>query len=359
MSRLASRLFQAIALMLLLVSIRPGFAGGPKTIYRQTLRSTALVVTSDGSGTGWLADSAGKLLVTNQHVVGNQDKVTVLFPQYQSGQPIAERDHYLKHGRPIRGQVLDTDAQRDLAVIELESLPEGVVAMKLAAASPEPGEAVHSIGNPGASGALWVYTSGPVRALYWYEGLYAGHPLKARIIESQSPINPGDSGGPVVNDQGELVGVVMGANTKGQLLSHQIDVGEVKVFLDRVRPLANPRSAADYNRRGESFKGKKHYTQALANFTKALRLEQAHVPALLNRAFVYNELGRFEDAIADCDQIVNRDPNNSTAYRERGFAHGQNEEYEQAIHDLSKAVELNPKDLSAKRYLEEVVRKKK
>ena len=54
----------------------------------------------------------------------------------------------------------------DLALIELiDPLPEGTVELKLAADSADPADRVHSIGNPGASGALRVYTSGTVRGL--------------------------------------------------------------------------------------------------------------------------------------------------------------------------------------------------
>ena len=48
----------------------------------------------------------------------------------------------------------------DLAVIELERMPPGVQALRLAASSVVPGQRIHSIGNPGVSGALWVYTPG-------------------------------------------------------------------------------------------------------------------------------------------------------------------------------------------------------
>ena len=45
-------------------------------------------------------------------------------------------------------------------------MPDGVPELVLAKASAEPGQSVHSIGNPGGSGALWVYTPGKVRQVY-------------------------------------------------------------------------------------------------------------------------------------------------------------------------------------------------
>ena len=71
------------------------------------------------------------------------------------------------------------------------------VEMKLASGSPNPGERVHSIGNPVASTAMWIYTSGTVRqVLSAKTSLGKKQKLDAKVIETQSPIKPGDSGGP-------------------------------------------------------------------------------------------------------------------------------------------------------------------
>ena len=109
--------------------------------------------------------------------------------------------------------------------------------MPLAAESPDPGQTVHSLGNPGRSGALWVYTPGKVRQVYsktWKAKLDdRTHTFEARVIETDSPTNPGDSGGPLVNDKGELVGVTEGGATDAQLLSLFVDLSEVKKLLRR------------------------------------------------------------------------------------------------------------------------------
>ena len=94
---------------------------------------------------------------------------------------------------------------------------------------------MHSIGNPGKSGALWVYASGSVRSIYpkdWRvkEGERI-HDFKAKVLETQSPTNPGDSGGPLVNDKGEMIGITQGYAPDAQLLSLFIDISEVRTFL--------------------------------------------------------------------------------------------------------------------------------
>src|SRR6185437_1727576 len=55
--------------------------------------------------------------------------------------------------------------------------------------------------------------------------------IKAKVVETQGPINRGDSGGPLVNDQGDLVGVVSSFQPQDRLVSWNIEVNEVRAFL--------------------------------------------------------------------------------------------------------------------------------
>jgi S1-C subfamily serine protease len=216
--------------------------GGEK-IYQRAIKSTVWVLsradeTHLRTGTGSLIDRGKGLVVTNCHVVGDNDKVTLLFPIYQKGKLVTERSTYLslvKSGG-LAGKVVARDAKKDLALIRLDVIPEGVQELRLARDSVSPGQRVHSIGNPGKSSALWLYTQGSVRQVShksWRAGASDGkaREYEAEVIETQSPTNPGDSGGPLVNDRGELVGVTQGIATDAQLLSIFIDVSEVKQLL--------------------------------------------------------------------------------------------------------------------------------
>lgn len=227
-----------LALMPVLASepVRADENSPGRKVYRRTLTSTAWVHAEKGTGTAWVVDLRSRLLVTNHHVVGSSDKVFVYFPLFEDGELIAERKEYASKGTRIRGTVLETDPWRDLAIIQLDSLPENARALKLAAASCGPGEQIHSIGNSGKSGGLWAYTRGEVKQVYRREQRTAsGLQVRVRIVETQSPVNPGDSGGPVVNDEGELVGVTCSYRLDARLVSQCIDVQEVKAFAERVR----------------------------------------------------------------------------------------------------------------------------
>ena len=207
-------------------------------IYNDTLKSTAWVLAktdgSTSSGTGVLVNEEKKLLLTNFHVVGEARAAVIFFPDYKNEQPINERGHYLKNVKKlgIRGRVLGADRKRDLALVELDRLPAGVKALDLAPKTIGPGAVVQSIGNSGSSEALWVFTSGTVRSVYQKQFRTGAGEHDFKVVETQSPINPGDSGGPVVNDKGELIGIAQSISPKARLVSYNVDVSEVKAFLE-------------------------------------------------------------------------------------------------------------------------------
>jgi serine protease Do len=223
-----------------------GRARADEEVYQRTLPSTVMVLgkTKDRiiTGSGALVDLKRRLVVTNWHVVGDSDEVLVIFPSYDvKGKLIAETAHYVagakqlqRDGRLVAGRVVGRLRERDLALIELTQVPKDARALPLAAESAKPGQRVHSIGNPASSDALWVYTRGAVRQVYMRTFLLDGDfKVRARVVETQSPVNHGDSGGPVVNDRGELVAIVQStANAdKVHLVSIFIDVSEVRALL--------------------------------------------------------------------------------------------------------------------------------
>jgi S1-C subfamily serine protease len=206
-------------------------------VYKSTLPSTVWIRVDEGQGTGALIDRKKKIVLTAYHVIAETKKVEVFFPAFDNAKKvIADQDHYLKKMAPIPAKVLLADPSLDLALLVLDSLPEGAEELRLASTSSKPGERVHTVGNPKASGGLWVYTSGTVRQVIQKAvTLPGGQRVKAWSLEMQNPINQGDSGGPVVNDQGELVGVNSSALFEGaQLMSDAIDVREVWALLRRL-----------------------------------------------------------------------------------------------------------------------------
>ncbi len=190
------------------------------------------------SGTGSLVDRKHRLLVTNVHVVGRAQQVIIHFPAEENGLAQARREYYLE--RPgITGKVVAREERCDLALVQLESLPGSARVVPLAKASARPAQEVHSIGNPGASGALWVYAPGKVRQVFpdswkvFNEREQKVHTYEAMKLETDSALNPGDSGGPLVDERGHLVGVAHGGNAQAKGLSIFIDIGECRKLLEK------------------------------------------------------------------------------------------------------------------------------
>lgn len=222
---------------------------GEKLVPR-LLKSTVWIVTEMqignrklySSGSGSLIDKANKLILTNYHVVLHTGKAKVSFPAHDKGALLTEKRRYMealeRGGMPevgIPGEVVWKDETKDLALIRLVGIPEGVQQLRISHESGKAGQRVHSIGNPGQSDFLWVYTSGTARQRghkKW--NAIAGReilPFEGEVLETQSPTNPGDSGGPLVNDRCELIGVTEGGNMGAQLMSFFMDVSEVRRVL--------------------------------------------------------------------------------------------------------------------------------
>ncbi|MBP3960647.1 trypsin-like peptidase domain-containing protein [Gemmata sp. G18] len=251
---------RTLCALLLLTLFAPTALGQPKTepapqtvdagssVYQKVVRSTVWVHSDRGggklaTGTGSLVDKGRRLVLTNYHVVGDVKAATVYFPEFEGREgkkTISERKYYTDRAGKlgITGEVLELDKQADLALIRIDRVPDGATELPLAPESPDPGQSVHSIGNPGKSGALWVYTPGKVRQVYskkWKVKLDERTTVsfEAKVIETDSPTNPGDSGGPLVNDKGELVGVTQGGALDAQSISIFVDLSEVKRLVNR------------------------------------------------------------------------------------------------------------------------------
>jgi S1-C subfamily serine protease len=204
------------------------------------------------SGSGAVVDLKERLILTNYHVVRDRDEARVLFPLVQEKKLVRDRAFYtgqiLRSGIP--GKVIARDAARDLALIQLAALPAGTRAVRLAAQSAGPGERVYSLGNPGDSDKLWVFRPGSVRRLgheRFHSRTVDGFELdvEADVLVTDAPNRPGESGGPLINERGELAGVVDGHRTEraGDQETHSgifIDLSDVRAFLDSRKVAAKP-----------------------------------------------------------------------------------------------------------------------
>ena len=234
-------------------------------------------------------------------------------------------------------------APRDLALIRLRQRPpQRVVALKLAEQEPLPAQRVHSVGNPGASGALWIYSSGLIRQVYRKEWRYVDGPARvARVIEMQSPINPGHSGGPVVNDSGELVGVVSGKRTEAALMSWCIAGAEVKAYLAFVEALIEPKTAVAFHRRGVRTLERGLATRAVEDLSAAYRLNPKSADILADRAMAYRERRDYDLAFDDIAEALRLNPRHAPSFNVRGCIYTDRAENDTALREFRRAIQIS------------------
>ena len=143
--------------------------------------------TIEGSGSGFIINSAGQIL-TNAHVVDGADTVTVT----------------LKDGRTFDGKVLGEDRVTDVAVIKIGANNLPTIALGNSETL-QPGEAVIAIGNP--LGLNNTVTSGILSATDRSGSDIGASDKRVDYIQTDAAINPGNSGGPLLNAEGQVIGM--------------------------------------------------------------------------------------------------------------------------------------------------------
>jgi putative serine protease PepD len=168
---------------------RPTSGNAISQLYERAAPAVVEIQAGNASGTGFVIDSEGRV-VTNQHVVGDNDTVEVSFADDQEEQ----------------GRVIATDPSTDLAVIEVDLSGHNVTPVTLGSSGDvEVGDPVYAIGNP--FGLERSITAGIVSALD--RDITAPNDFTINgVIQTDAPVNRGNSGGPLLNAQGEVIGVV-------------------------------------------------------------------------------------------------------------------------------------------------------
>lgn len=146
-------------------------------VYEQASKAVVTIRSRGGSGTGAIIDPGG-LVITNNHVVRGARNVEVRTAD----------------GRTYTGVVRSIDSQSDLALIEIR--PTGTLtSLRLADTAARVGQRVYAIGNP--FGLERTLTVGILSRINPNNG----------DLQTDAALNPGNSGGPLLNSDGQLIGV--------------------------------------------------------------------------------------------------------------------------------------------------------
>jgi len=175
-----------------------------REIFTRVAPSVVFITHSEGLGSGFFIASDGVIL-TNAHVVGEQERVQVV----------------LHDGRRLTGEVVERAEHADLALVKIDV--ENAPTLRMAGMHDVAvGDWAAAVGH--GRGAIWTYTTGMISNIY-----PSGD--ERPLFQTQIPLNPGGSGGPVVNIEGDAIGVVTAGLTDAQSINFAIPLQQAIAHL--------------------------------------------------------------------------------------------------------------------------------
>lgn len=190
--------------------------GGRGMSRRQPSAEPTLV----GEGSGFFFVQSGYIL-TNEHVVADATELKVTVQGYDE---------------PLTAKLVGSDAKLDLAVLKVES-PDGLAFPSLALGDSDRtkiGEWVVAIGNPyGFDHTITIgVLSAKERPITINDE--QGEHVYEHLLQTDASINPGNSGGPLLNAQGEVVGINTAVNSEAQGIGFAIPTKTIKEHLNKL-----------------------------------------------------------------------------------------------------------------------------
>ncbi len=170
-----------------------------------------------GNGTGFFITSSG-YIATNYHVVANAKEITVT----------------LYSGEKVNAALVGYRSEDDLAVLKIEGRGYPAVAIGNSDALAV-GHIAIAIGNPGGADGGWTTTQGIISALDRTIPVEeAAYFSEMKMLQTDAPVNPGNSGGPLCNSAGEVIGIVTRKISDYEGIGYAIPINEAMRTLQAI-----------------------------------------------------------------------------------------------------------------------------
>ncbi|NDJ16311.1 trypsin-like peptidase domain-containing protein [Myxacorys almedinensis] len=317
----SAAILRSLAALIALGATHGAFALDPVTIYQRSSPAVAVIEAPNGKsfnrGSGFILSSKGFIL-TNQHIVGNNRQVRIK----------------LADGSVYQGTVVSRNPNVDLAMIQIQP-QKPLPSLRIQAVPPQIGQKVYAIGNPSskATGMLDRSLSDGIVSRIDESGL----------IQFTASVTFGSSGGPLLNEDGYVVGIVR-SGAPGTNFNFAVPVGAVNLLPGR-------RSTA-----GVQVQQINHYiTVGLLqfrqnNFQKALQVFSAGIqqypsdPTLYsNRGITRRFLRDHQGALKDFTRSIQLRPSSMAYFNQAVLYESDLKQPQQAIKDYSEAIRINQK----------------
>lgn len=196
----------------------PAAPGAPVTaledVVSRSIPAIVSIETSEGRGSGFFA--APRTIITNRHVIQNNVSVTVR----------------LSSGQALPGRVELSSSEFDLAIVRVDSAPAQAVLPLGSANDVRPGQEVIAIGL-----ALGVFQNSVTRGII----SAVRRTDRTVMLQTDAAINPGNSGGPLLNRQGEVVGInTLKISGNAESLGFAVAIDHARGMLAGGRPSETP-----------------------------------------------------------------------------------------------------------------------
>ena len=305
-------------------------------IVRRVKPSVVAVITYDAKGNGLMSGSGffirpGQVL-TNLHVLRGAHRAEIRTLEGKG------------KVYPVVGMSgVDDDA--DLAVLSVNMPPERSRALELSSTMPEDGERIFVIGNPlRLEGSVSDGIVSAVREV----------PNLGKIIQITAPISHGNSGSPLFNMRGQVIGVVTIKVVNGQNIN--LALAAMRVAQLRPEKLVTFNDLAARNRAGQQAEAMAeswyrsgldslwlgNYENALGYFESAVNKNPQRVEAWIQVGYCKVKQGKNNEAITAYRRAIQLRPNSSEAYNKLGDAYYYAGRFNEAIEAYKQAVRLQP-----------------
>tara|TARA_B100000963_G_scaffold340021_1_gene338258 strand:- start:5369 stop:6025 length:657 start_codon:yes stop_codon:yes gene_type:complete len=192
-------------------------------IYSLNQKGVVIVSGDSGYGTGIIISNRGHVL-TNYHVIKNNNNLEVALNYEYDLNEYTDYIHKVK--------VLKRNPEKDLALLQIINPITYLHKVHISIKKPKVGSKVHAIGHPNLQ--PWSYTSGYISQIlndYEWTNEPNGRKRKANVYLTQTPVAEGSSGGPLLNQNGNLIGITTFGSHGNHFQNFAVTVDEILDFL--------------------------------------------------------------------------------------------------------------------------------
>ncbi|MEW6387582.1 MAG: trypsin-like peptidase domain-containing protein [Thermodesulfobacteriota bacterium] len=276
-----------------------------KQVRPATVKIYSSSVTGEKSlGSGFFINDKGEV-VTNYHVI-----------KYKTHDIEVETDN--KKLYPVK-YIIASDVNADIAILKV-NIPRSPAFLKISGKLPEVGERIIVLGSP--KGLAQTVSEGIVSAI---RDIPAGlNQIQEKGIQITAPISPGSSGGPVINFQGEAIGVVktympggenLGLAIPGSRVLQVVELGKKNIMTDR-----DMEKLEEMVRRARKLDNDGNYEEALKIAKEIINQYPTDFRGYFRAGMASSGMNKFSEAETYYRKAIDRNPTHSNAHNNLGLA---------------------------------------